>query len=712
MDKIIIPILSLHRSLQALCDALTKIFYPRFGAVSQALCVVALLASPFSGFAQSLIDPSPRVVQGQEAYQEALLAKNLREQPAQDYEFNRAPLREVLRFLASDAGISYISVPEVGDVEERLITFSIHASPFRALEVITKANGVALFYEDGIWFLRPYDDNELIARVYKLKYNTQEEVKSDSAAATAPRAQTGGIGGTATTGSVPDLGMSLQGVTNVFKTDPKKLIDDIRALLGIPTSGSTATLAGETSVDRQSALPTQIPSPSGAGNAPSSQNIVAGESGGPQVIWNSDSNTLYVIATRQQQQWVEGYLQSMDRPQPLIAIEVKFLETNKNPKEQLGIDWSGTMAEGLTVSARNITASPNGSINVTTDKTHDSLTGTPQPGQSTYDYNTKTKNAVVTFGAPYSAVLSASDLALTLRAFLNDTDSSQVSYPRVLTRNNREVVIRSVINQPVLASSSSVTPGIGGTTTASISYLPIGTIINVLPKEMNDGSISMNISISISDILRQENVGGNFYPVASTRVFNAALSVTSGYTIAIGGLQQAKDDTNKNGVPFLKDIPLLGYAFKSTSRSQEKKNLILFITPTLLPPSGTRGIAEQPISTIPVTPHQTARPAFRPDGTLVGGIKALPDALAWLERQRDYYRQRIKEARFNRKDSDAIQELRRMCDMLTLQIEMLRSESNAGISEESLSAYEQQVTQLNRDFASLRKRGAESKIRI
>ena len=70
---------------------------------------------------------------------------------------------------------------------------------------------------------------------------------------------------------------------------------------------------------------------------------------------------------------------------------------------------------------------------------------------------------------------------------MQDRDSSQVSYPRVLTRNNREVVIRSVINQPVLASTSSVTPGIGGTTTASVSYLPIGTIINVLPKQMDDG---------------------------------------------------------------------------------------------------------------------------------------------------------------------------------------------------------------------------------
>lgn len=638
------------------------------------------------------------------ALQEGLLAKALREQPAQQYEFNRASLRDVLRFLANDAGISYISVPEVGAVEDRLVTFSLRASPFRALEIIAKANGVALFYEDETWCLRPLDDNELVARIYKLKYNTQEEIKSDSAAASAPQAQTGGIGGTATSGSTPDLGLSLQGVTDVFRTDPKRLIDDIRSLLGIPTSGPSAVNTGEASVDSPNGVPPQSVPPSGH----SSSTTVVGEPGGPQAIWNSDSNTLYIVATRQQQQWVEGYLQSMDRPQALIAIEVKFLETNKNPKKQLGIDWGPTLNNGFTVAARNITASPNGSINYTANNNQQSQDGDLPTGQTDYDYNTKVNNAVATFGAPYSAVLSASDVALTLRAFLDDRDTSQVSYPRVLTRNNREVVIRSVINQPVLASSSSVTPGIGGTTTASISYLPIGTIINVLPKQMDDGSIALSISISISDILRQENVGGNLYPVASTRVFKAALSVTSGFTVAIGGLEQAKDDNQKNGVPFLKDIPLLGEAFKSTSRSQEKKNLILFITPTILPPSGTEGIAETPESTLPVSPLEIPPPAFTPAGQLVGGTAAVPGAIRWLENQRAYYKELVKERRFTRKDAASMKNLQRVCDMLILHLELTNSEH----PKKEIAQFQIQIGEIDDELAAILKKGMNTIINI
>ena len=293
---------------------------------------------------------------------EARIVEQLRSQPQKAYEFNRAVLRDVFRFLADDAGISFVSLPEVGQTEEKLVTFALRASPFRALEIIAKANGVALFYEEGVWYLRPYNDKELIARIYKLKYNTQEKVtSSDSAAASAPYATTSGPGGTAE-GSVPDLGLSLQGVTDIFRTDPKQLVADIRSLLGIPTSGFEAANAGEVTVDASSTL--DIPQSVQPGSTEAPADNVAGKPGGPQVIWNSDSNTLYVVASRQQQQWVEGYLQSMDRPQPLIAIEVKFLETNKDPRKQLGVDWTGTLGDGFTLAARQMVATPNGSINV------------------------------------------------------------------------------------------------------------------------------------------------------------------------------------------------------------------------------------------------------------------------------------------------------------------------------------------------------------
>ncbi len=372
------------------------------------------------------------------------------------------------------------------------------------------------------------------------------------------------------------------------------------------------------------------------------------------MIWNSDSNTLYIVATARQQELVAGYLESMDRPQALIAIEVKFIETNRNPREQLGLDWSGTFNEGFTVAARDITATPNGALVVNSDSNQIRSVGA---------------------AAPYSAVLSASDVAVTLRAFLNDRDSTQTAYPRVLTRNNREVVIRSVLNQPVLASSSAVTPGIGGTTTSTISYLPIGTVINVLPKEMEDGTIALNLSISISNIVNQVRIGQtqDLFPVASTRVFSAALSVTSGFTLAIGGLEEAQDIDQDNGIPFLKDIPLLGYAFKSSDRTRANRNLLLLITPTLLPANGTSGMATTPRSTVPLPPDAPPPPAFSLDGNLVGGAPALSGAVRWLDYRTRYFNNLIAEARFQAPDLGHLRTLVTTAEMLIVQIELMKN---------------------------------------
>ena len=68
-----------------------------------------------------------------------------------------------------------------------------------------------------------------------------------------------------------------------------------------------------------------------------------------------------------------------------------------------------------------------------------------------------------------------------------------------------------------------MSPPTGGISTASVTYLPIGTTINVLPKIMADGTISMNLSVTVSSIIGNVVINGNPYPQASSRVYTAPL---------------------------------------------------------------------------------------------------------------------------------------------------------------------------------------------
>jgi hypothetical protein len=208
-----------------------------------------------------------------------------------------------------------------------------------------------------------------------------------------------------------------------------------------------------------------------------------------------------------------------------------------------------------------------------------------------------------------------------------------VSYPRVLTLNNRSVSMRSVVNFPVLASSSSVSAGTG-TSTSQVAFMPIGTTVNILPKRIGDCDVLMQTKIVVANVIGEEIIDGNSYPVPSSRVYTSPLKVRSGYTVAIAGLDEATDSRSGTGVPVLSRIPVLGWAFKNRYKDRSRKNLMIFITPSIIMPNG-RGVAENPISEIPRyfddQPH--AAPTIQANGELAGGPEKLRESILWADRE-------------------------------------------------------------------------------
>ncbi len=570
-----------------------------------------LLATLLASAAPPTADGAVRHFTQTEEYSKA--AALLRSEPPKKYEFNRAVLSDVLRFLADDAGLNYIALPEDEDSSGQLITFSITASPFAALEVIADTHGVAMIFEDGIWYMRPVDDQQLIGRTYKIRYNPGEVVTSGSRNEGVSGSGSAGISGPTGGGrrgsngqdtnslSVgefysPDL--SLNNVGAAFQVSADALIEDIEKLLGIRGGGGDANIAPSTSVGLDGPLALTVD--------PRSRRQTDGSEGGDsqsQVIWNSDANTLFIVATRQQHQLVDAYLESVDRPQALIAVEVKFFESGKDPRKSFGIDWSGVLAD-YTV------------------------------GIGGLDTEIDLNDIAATAMYPQSAILAADSASASLRAMVQDNDTRTTSYPRVLTKNNREVLIQSVVNQPVLSAESSTSQGAGGISTVEVTYLPIGTTINVLPKVMPDGTINMNLAVTVSSIIGNVVINGNPYPQASSRVYTAPLKLKSGYTAAIAGLDQADDSTAESGVPVLSKIPIFGAAFRDRFNSRSRRNLMIWITPYILD-SNTEGIGEAPVSEVPITQRDPLRqaPQIYDSGEPVGGIDALRDVVLWADRE-------------------------------------------------------------------------------
>lgn len=590
-------------------------------------------------------------------------ALRLREAPPQKYDFSKATLSDVLRFLATDANISFFSLPDDSADGGKLITFSIEASPFRVLETLCKANGLAIIPDNGIWYIRPADDRELLGKSYVIKHNALERVdytSSGNALSGSPASAAGG-GGSA--------GVSLQGTNRSFNVKRSELINSIRNLLGLPPEelemgqgGGGAAAAMAQSQDAVREMNTNTLSATRK----------------PKVIWQSDSNTLYIVATRLQHMWIEGYLQSADQPQQLIAVEVKFIETSRDPKREFGIDWTGTLETGnfrrVDKTSTTIDAAGNPSIDV-------EYTNTPTTGGFRTDLaplltGVNLNNVGATLGWPALSILSAQDLNVKLRAIMRDDETNTTSYPRMVTLNNREVAIRSVVNQPVLDSSSSSAGGGGGAAVATtqVAYLPIGTVLNILPKKMADEKVLLNMDITVSSIIGETVISGNPYPVASSRVYNAPVEVHSGYTVAVGGLDEAREREGEAGVPFLEKIPGLKWLFKYKSRSKNHKNLMLFITPNLID-ARDGGLPAEPQSVVPQRPERYLPKKPRVDyhtGALAGGVNDLPNASRYLSREADKLENSINENFITEETSQKLRELKTATDQLITQCQQLK----------------------------------------
>lgn len=637
---------------------------------------------------QALVQPNT------EAYEREV--ERLRGADSKEYIFERAVLADVLRALATDANLNYLALPENKEAESTLVTIRLKQAPFVALETVAGAYGVALVFEGGVWHMRPFDDKQMIARNYRLKYNLTEDVdfggmgggmggmggggmgggtgggggSFGGGGSSMGMGGGGGYGGGGGGGGMGGIGIGSGSSVSVQKS-ADTIMENIKAILGIPTRGFNANVARETAVGEFQQSPLLVPLRSGVESDTAMRND-KDDSAQAAVAWNSDNNSFFVVATRQQHQWVEAYLSSLDKIQSLIAVEIKFFETTRDPRSQLGVDWSKTLDGGINLATTGLGSFPAVDLN-------ESLSSQ--------------------FKAPTSVVLNTSELSAKLQFLSKDRDSQFTSYPRVLTLNNRPVTFQSVVNQPVLSSTSSVTPGVGGTSTQSVTYMPIGTSIVLVPKKLDEGRINLHVQIVVSSIIGSEIVGGNKYPVPSTRLFQDQMQVDNGYTIAIAGLDEALDTREGTGVPILNRIPIVGWAFKNRFHDRSKKSLMMFITPTIVDSDGN-GVSDKPRSELPRYKNDLPvdAPTIYTDGTLVGGPAKLPGAIRWADREQRYLQQLILEGRAEPPHKTKIARLGDVVEALTSYLPTC----SQSYPQETLELYKWQLQQLDEKVGSLK----------
>jgi type IV pilus assembly protein PilQ len=175
------------------------------------------------------------------------------------------------------------------------------------------------------------------------------------------------------------------------------------------------------------------------------------------------------------------------------------------------------------------------------------------------------------------------NLASTLEAAEREGNIRIISRPSVVTLNNVASTIRSErILRILLPASTNIATGTGSSAAGSAvatEKVPVGIILTVTPQVSSDGYVLMNINVKSSTLGAQSQ--GSVIPDELNREAVANVLVKDGETIVLGGILKDTSQDSESGVPYLKDVPVLGWLFKNQRVQKDFEELMVFITPRL-----------------------------------------------------------------------------------------------------------------------------------
>jgi type IV pilus assembly protein PilQ len=178
------------------------------------------------------------------------------------------------------------------------------------------------------------------------------------------------------------------------------------------------------------------------------------------------------------------------------------------------------------------------------------------------------------------------NLASALEAAESEGNIRIISRPSVVTLNNVTSTIRSerILRIP-LPTSTNIATGSGSSAAGSAvatEKIPVGIILTVTPQVSSDGFVLMNINVKSSSLAANPTGGTGVVPFDElNREAVANVLVRDGETIVLGGILKDTSSSSESGVPYLKDIPVLGWLFKNVRWQKDFEELMVFITPRI-----------------------------------------------------------------------------------------------------------------------------------
>lgn len=279
---------------------------------------------------------------------------------------------------------------------------------------------------------------------------------------------------------------------------------------------------------------------------------LASSNPGASITQDARTNRVIVTDIAPAIEKMRELLKTLDTPEKQVLIEARIVEASSNFTRDLGVQW-GIHYKDASASVLQINQIDTGFGGVVTP-----------PPSSGFPASTSAGGAM---GMSFGKLTNNIQIDMRLSAAVTTGDVKIISTPKVVTLNNKAAKISQGQSIPYQTTSAE------GTKTE---FIEAALTLEVTPHITADGSVSMKIKAS------NNSPGSGTPPPINKKEATTELLVRNGETTVIGGIYVDSDTESDQGVPFLKDIPLLGWLFKSNTKTKTKTELLIFITPKVV----------------------------------------------------------------------------------------------------------------------------------
>jgi len=319
------------------------------------------------------------------------------------------------------------------------------------------------------------------------------------------------------------------------------------------------------------------------------------------VMWPSDSKinldertgALIVTNTPANLKIIEDILYNLDIDATQILVEARFIEINITDLSELGVNLS--LDSPWAINKQETSGTESGAITqvgTPTGSKFSTFTGSPDEG----------------LNITYQGILTKPQFSAVLHAIDKKTNSKTLSAPKITTLNNQTATIEIAYEfvyptryEPTLVKEDKngdgdfldTVNGVKETRFVNVPQgfetRPIGILLHVTPsvgKDKENITLTLNPEVSEATANAFEYSGEVKLPKFTMRNLNTNIVVQNGDTIVLGGLIKESKTNTRTKVPFLGDLPIVGSLFRKNSDSTTRKNLLIFVTASILSPEG------------------------------------------------------------------------------------------------------------------------------